>query len=336
MKRIISSKASLTPYLRPYLLLGLSFLMISGCATAPQKGTEPSVHYYPVPAKQLPTAFTYAPIVSFQSSEENYNQIGTPAFDDKNILFIDTDIPAMFIEKRTFQTNKGVYRNIYYRINLPKSPEVDFPINPNAGNNVGFYIVATLNSKSDPILWTIAHSSGHYLAFIPTSFMPQHLLPKHWASKSRMVDGYNLPAVLTYPRRKAYKYRPHFVFSSGLHKLVSVSLMNPSGMSFGARRQNYFLRSHASLNEVDVENDGTETMFLSTTPFKGVVKNNDKKWSELLYSWWLFDPIVGRDRTIGQADDNNVPFYTSVNPFTREKSDMRDFRSFLSFWGWQL
>jgi hypothetical protein len=48
------------------------------------------------------------------------------------------------------------------------------------------------------------------------------------------------------------------------------------------------------------------------------------------------DFYVGTDKVYEDDGDYGNPFYTSLKPWNREASDMRDFPRFLEFWGWGL
>ncbi len=50
-------------------------------------------------------------------------------------------------------------------------------------------------------------------------------------------------------------------------------------------------------------------------------------------SWWAFDWRVGEDKKLGMDKSDGILFYTSLKPWAREQSDIRDFPSFLKFWG---
>ena len=53
-------------------------------------------------------------------------------------------------------------------------------------------------------------------------------------------------------------------------------------------------------------------------------------------SWWVFDWRVGEDKKFGKDKNDGILFYTSLKPWDREKSDMRDFVTFLKYWKWNL
>jgi len=71
-------------------------------------------------------------------------------------------------------------------------------------------------------------------------------------------------------------------------------------------------------------------------PRKGYVKGSHRIWERLLISWWALDWRVGEDKKLGQKSDDSPLFYTSLKPWARQDSDMRDFTAFLTYWGWRL
>jgi hypothetical protein len=80
--------------------------------------------------------------------------------------------------------------------------------------------------------------------------------------------------------------------------------------------------------------DGHETSFFRQDGImKGHVKGAIKPLETLLMSWLSLDLFIGTDKVYGSKDN---PFYTSLRPWNRRKSDMNDFAQFLHFWGWRL
>ena len=53
-------------------------------------------------------------------------------------------------------------------------------------------------------------------------------------------------------------------------------------------------------------------------------------------SWWAFDWRIGEDKKFGKDENDGILFYTSLKPWSRKKSDMRNFISFLKYWGWKF
>ena len=56
------------------------------------------------------------------------------------------------------------------------------------------------------------------------------------------------------------------------------------------------------------------------------------------FSWagGAFDWRVGEDKKLGKNRDDAILFYTSLAPWKKDASDMRDFGTFLKLWGWNL
>ena len=87
-----------------------------------------------------------------------------------------------------------------------------------------------------------------------------------------------------------------------------------------------------NLNRLRINGHDT-SFFRQYGMMKGHVKGAIKPLETILMSWLSLDLFVGTDKIYG-SDDN--PFYTSLKPWNRKKSDMNDFARFLRFWGWDL
>lgn len=49
--------------------------------------------------------------------------------------------------------------------------------------------------------------------------------------------------------------------------------------------------------------------------------------------WWALDGKVGEDKDLGYDIYDGPIFYTSLKPWARNASDLRDFSGFLEYWG---
>ncbi|MCI5211977.1 MAG: hypothetical protein D3910_25080, partial [Candidatus Electrothrix sp. ATG2] len=79
------------------------------------------------------------------------------------------------------------------------------------------------------------------------------------------------------------------------------------------------------------------TSFYETTgPRKGYVKGSYKTRERLFMSWWAFDWRIGEDKKLGKDTGDGTIFYTSLKPWRREASDLRDFIGFARYWGWKF
>ena len=92
-----------------------------------------------------------------------------------------------------------------------------------------------------------------------------------------------------------------------------------------------------SLEKLPLNGSKQNTSFYETSGQRiGYVKGSYKLLERLLISWWAFDWKIGEDKKLN-ADKNEPPiFFTSLKPWARNISDLRDFPEFLTYWGWQL
>ena len=53
-------------------------------------------------------------------------------------------------------------------------------------------------------------------------------------------------------------------------------------------------------------------------------------------SWWALDWRIGEDKKLGKNEDDGIRFYTSLKPWSRRASDLRNFKTFLRYWEWKF
>ena len=83
-------------------------------------------------------------------------------------------------------------------------------------------------------------------------------------------------------------------------------------------------------------NGRTTSFYHHDGALKGYVKGSVKFWETLLMSWASLDFFVGTDKAYADPAETDNPFYTSLKPWNRDKSNMWHFGEFLAFWGWGL
>ncbi len=98
----------------------------------------------------------------------------------KEKVVIDPDVATYYLSTRRFATEQGSYTNLIYRIHFQKIPFSIVPFHLGSGGNVGLLAVVTLNSRDEVVLYSLLHTCGCYLAFIPTSNLPEADLPIGW------------------------------------------------------------------------------------------------------------------------------------------------------------
>ena len=321
------------------IILFLVAFSLASCVhlrIAPQAG--PKAAYIVEPGERLFS--THSPIIAIDSPEVSYNKIGTPTAElDANgeeRVYVDPARPTIYVEKFVFETGRGTYTNLYYRVHFERVPFKLIPFNVTAGRNTGIIIVVTLNNKGDPILYTTVHTCGCYLAIIPTSNLSDDAFPPRWKKEGQRVYGEKLPGILSFPDGEAGGYRVVVSLRSGSHRVRALHIEADLDI-----QERYRLHSAPVLNldllEALPMEDGSVTSFFETEGLKkGYVKGSDKPWEKLLISWWAFDWRVGQDKIFSPVGPTDTVFYTSLKFWRREASDMEDFVKFLRFWGFGL
>ena len=312
-------------------------LWLSACASTPHVATEhPAVAYVAQDDGSL--LARHAPIIVPQNPFKTYNQIGRPsarhdAHGKEEKIYIDPAAPVFYTQQQTFQTSKGQYTNLIYRIHFTEVPFQLFPFNLTAGKNGGLLIVVTLNTAGQPVLVTTVHTCGCYVAIIPTGFLPAQDYPETWdTTRTQSIYGERLPSQLAYPDSANANYLPTIFLRDGTHRVMDVKI---------GRAETYNpiitpIEPAETLKNLPLGMNSTTSFYVMGGLRQGHVKESFKPFELALMSWWVLDPFVGVDKELS-ADPNIGPvFYTSLPPWNRKASDMRNFANFLTFWGWRL
>lgn len=90
--------------------------------------------------------------------------------------------------------------------------------------NVGLFVVATLDNNFDPVLYTIVHVCGRYLAFLPTTYLSEEIRGDSWQLDRQIVYGENLPAFLQFTSPKKQRLILHILNGSHWVKNVWLAL----------------------------------------------------------------------------------------------------------------
>jgi len=277
-----------------------------------------------------------APAFVIEEHQINYNLIGTVSAslqtNGEELVSIDSSEATIYAERRAFQTSRAEYQNLIYRIHFKKVPSYHL----SAGKNVGLIVIVTLNQNGEPLLVTTVHTCGCYLAIIPTSYLDAEALPKYWDLNSRQnIYGESLPSYLDFENEDLSKVRIMLLIEDGTHRVKNV-WVHPSADLSAIPSNKMVLKPVLSLDRLEL-GDGQTTSFFETKGMrKGLVKGSAKLWERLLISWWSLDWYVGEDKKLGSNLTDGRPFYTSLKPWARNASDMRDFQKFLDYWGWRL
>jgi len=281
----------------------------------------------------------FSPVFVIEHPEKSYNLIGTPSAktmeNSTESVFVNPKKPTIYYEKRGFKTTRSEYTNLIFRVHFEKIPFNLLPFYLGAGENVGLIVVVTLDAKERSLLYTMVHTCGCYLAFIPTSFMPERAFPTNWNKDRQKVHSEELPGMLKYPRVFNNKIRLVLTLRHATHRVKDARLsdresLRPYGLS------NAHLKPLDSLETLPLGNGNFTSFYETSGPRKGYVKSSKKIWERLLMSWWTLDWRVGEDKKLGKNKKDGILFNTSLIPWRMEQSDMRDFSTFLKFWGWNL
>jgi len=320
-----------------FLLPLFSLLFLSACASPPQHPPLSELKAYKTSGS---TALLnrYSPVFIVESPDDSFNLIGTPSaritIDGEEEIFVDHTAPTIYSETRNFQTAKDSYTNLHYQIHFSRVPFSLIPFHIGQGKNVGLITIVTLNSSNKPVLYTTVHTCGCYIAFVPTSYMPHDAFPNSWIKKQQSVFGETLPGFLDYSTFILSDTKLAMLIREGSHRIKDLWL-TPSSSLIQYDTAITDMQPITSLTQLPLEDKRT-SFYETHGPRKGYVKGSHKPWERLLMSWWAFDWRIGEDKKLGRDKGDGVLFYTSLKPWSREASDLRDFANFLSYWGWRL
>lgn len=281
----------------------------------------------------------YMPVFVIENYKKSYNLIGTASAKategKKETIYINPQKATIYSQKRVFKTAKNTYTNLVYRIHFKKIPSGLIPFYLGAGKNTGLIVIVTLNNDNKPILYTTVHTCGCYIAFVPTSYMPEGSFPKGWSHGRQSVTFENLPGILKYDEPSLDQSKTMILIRDGSHRVKDISLLPLDYMQqhMTAIAQIQFLDS---LKNLPLKDKRTTSFFENSGSRLGYVKESYKFREWLLMSWWALDSKIGEDKVFGKDKNDGILFYTTLKPWDREKSDMRDFVTFLRYWNWNL
>lgn len=342
---IVSSKKSWTASdatVKRYLILaligGVVFFSI-GCAHHIPIAKDTRQVLYLAESSGADLINQFAPVFRVYDYQDRFNRIGRPMAEKdqsgKEKIDIDTDRPTYFVEKRVFTTTRDNYTNLIYRIHFPSVPYNLVPFNLTAGQNPGLMVVITLNRQKEPVLITTVHTCGCYKAFTATTTLPIDAWPRKYRNKKDRIRVYGeeLPVVVDY-RAKAnplllVDLRPE------VHRVMNLEIIDAAALDDIPTNGNLLkvtIEPSEHLKQLPV-NGKTTSFYHSSGWLKDHVKGAIKPLETLFMSWLSLDLFIGTDKVYGSVDN---PFYTSLKPWNRQRSDMNDFPRFLKFWGWRL
>lgn len=333
---------------RIFCFLALA-LGLSSCATTPV-GSPGADTYAFVPEDNVGPYSAFSPLFVVEKYDEPINRIGTvrarlhESEEGESLeedLFVDHLTPTFYVQRRGFTTPRGSYTNLLYRVHFEETPLSLFPFYLSGGRNIGLFVIVTLNDSNEPVLFTTVHSCGCYLAFVPTSYLPEDAFPSGWNKRGQRVFGEKLPGILDFPEPFNTDMKVVVTLRSATHRVMDLRMEREQGFGEKGPGEEYTLISSTllpieALEEVPLPGGGRTSFYDKTGPRAGYVKGSRKPWERLLMSWWALDWHIGEDKLLGKDSSEGTVFYTSLKFWARESSDMRDFAKFLAYWGWGL
>ncbi|BCS96724.1 hypothetical protein DSLASN_23560 [Desulfoluna limicola] len=320
------------------LLSALLLIILASCTTLPKHPQEDNRVAFTVRGGETLLS-RHAPVFVIENPGASHNLIGTPGATltpgDKETIYTDPSRATVYAEERPFTTPKGSYTNLIYRVHFENIPGGFMPYYLGKGKNVGLLVVVTLNSGHEPMLYTTVHTCGCYLAFVPTSYLPEDSFPDGWKRGRQAVHSENLPGYLTHNASSPNQGKTMVLLRNDTHRVKDIWRVDTDSLP-DYRRIHAEVLPLSSLESLPLERGGTTSFYETSGPRTGYVKGSQKSRERLFMSWWAFDWRIGEDKKLGVTKEDGVQFYTSLKPWARDASDMRDFPAFLRHWGWNL
>ena len=308
---------------------------LAGCLHLQQPLDSPGPRLY-LPEKGTDLSRRRAPAFLVHNPQQAYNRIGRPfaGLDDLGgeIVAINTHHPSMYWQYLLSNNFAWAYSNIVYRVHFPATPPSLVPFFIGAGQNLGLLVIVTLDAQERPVLITTVGTCGCYVSLTATDHLPPAALPVGWSDQPQQIYGETLPARLDFAGKR--DPRLLVVVRPGEHRVMDLRVVESAELDHYPDRQAIELLPNAALRHLALPGGGETSFFYPPGwPLGGHVKGAWKPWETLLMSWFSLDGLVGMDKDYPDPDN---PFYTSLKPWARADSDLRDFPRFLRYWGWRL
>ena len=280
----------------------------------------------------------FAPIFLVEKYSESYNRVGAPsarlADDGHEDVYVDPAKPVFYTQVKEWDSPKGHYTNLIYRVHFEMSKGNSNSTNGGKGYNVGMMAVVTLDGNNQPVLLNAVHTCGCFHTILPTSFLPEADYPEGWDVNRHSVYKENLPGLIHYPKDYDESIRPVIYLRDGSHRVADIEIG-----SIASVKEKYALID-APMAPMDALyhlplGKGETSFFYTEGKNKGLVKGAYKK-KEMILAPLIGDSRVGQDRAYGSKDDVPRGFYTTLDPTEKDNSDMWDYAKFLESEGWKL
>ena len=315
-------------------ILLLIWLPVAGCAPGlPEHPRADSLRAY-VAENDTWHFSRHAPVFVVEEPGRSHNRIGTAAARiarGEEEVYVDPSQPTLYGRKTSFRTARGSYTNLTYRVHFEKVPVTHL----GWGKNVGLLVIVTLNDSGQPVLFTTLHTCGCYLAFTPTSYLDEAAFPPGWERGRQKVYGESLPGYIDYGEGSPTHFRLHLLLRKNTHRVMDIWTAD-TRIPMGYQSVLAPVKPMKVLEGLGLPAGASTSFYETEGGGRDYVKNSGKPWERLFMSWWAFDWRVGEDKKLGRDQEDGILFYTSLKPWAREASDLRNFPVFLQYWGWNL
>ena len=321
--------------MRRVILLMLALCCLVGCAG---RTPEHALQRQTVIAREeSPETLVQrmAPAFALQGVDQAYNRIAAvraTGSKGSGAIVLDPDTPVLYAGHSSFSTATGTYTNLIYRVHFAEQPFSLIPFHLGAGKHPGLLIILTLDERQQVLLVTTAHTCGCYAISLPTQSLPSFAYPTRWPPESIDLYGETLPARLPSLGRDdlvLVRIRPE------VHRVMDLQVVSRHSLS-GGMIQAAAISNLETLKSLPLEDGSTTSLYYQRWPLAGHVKGAIKPWETLLLSVVSLDLFVGMDKEFGDTEASGNPFYTSLKPWNRYRSDMNTFPAYLHFNGWRL
>lgn len=312
--------------------------LLAGCVTTGESTQEVGSTTAYVYGEEDGILAEFAPVFLVEHDENSYNKIGTPSArhteTGREEIFIDSAVPTIYHQTRTFQTEKGEYTNLIYRVHFKRSPFTWSPFNASAGRHVGAMAVVTLDEDRRPVYLTTVQSCGCYHAITPTSFLDMDAYPDEWDVNGVTVYGEKLPGILEYPEPFTPDSRIVIVIRDGTHRTKDIRISRIEDLQAGTQVVPTQVVDIVALKSLTLGEE-TTSFYHTKGRKKGLVKGAHKPWETLLFGLWAWDANVGQDREYASKEVGGRRFYTTLSASKKKRSDMWDYEGYLKHNGWK-
>ncbi len=281
----------------------------------------------------------WAPVVSVEEGERDFNRIGTPFIRRKrrrDHVRIDVTKPALFAETRSDRIGSLDVLHLVYRMHFTRlafTPRVFYEWHRNAG----LLALVTLDAgQGVPLVFTTVYTCGCYRVVVPTDRLNRAALPPAWPASTVHVWGATLPS--TVPAALPGRSRFFIHLASHTHRVdtLGITPLPPLGGET-AETIDTPLRPLPVLRGLPVPGEArTASMFHTRGLARGHVRGAFSPIEGLTAGLLLLDPMLGMDKDLGEPAVTGTSFYTNLLPWRRDVSRLDRFEPLLRMLGFDV